>query len=111
MPTTPVKGARLKLLVLVIGAAFASGIGGVFAAETLDRTIRGSADLARVADSHLIVSIPYISTKAETLRQKNRIAWVVKAGVAVLIIGVAGIHFLWMPLDQLWSKLLIRILA
>jgi uncharacterized protein involved in exopolysaccharide biosynthesis len=111
LPTTPVKGNRLKLLMVVLGATLASGIGGVFAAEMFDKTIRGSSDLERLIDPHLIASIPYITTNAEALRQKTRISWVAKAVVAILLIGLAAIHFLWMPLVQLWDKILLRIMA
>src|SRR3972149_6985584 len=52
LPTTPVKGNRLKLIVAVFALAFAAGVGGVFAAEMFDRTLRGPSDLMQVFDAH-----------------------------------------------------------
>src|SRR5262249_20672778 len=73
-PQNPMKPNRAKLIgCSFLGAAMA-GIAGVFAIEILDRTIRGSRDLERFAGAHLIVAIPYISTKAELIRKKSRIA-------------------------------------
>jgi uncharacterized protein involved in exopolysaccharide biosynthesis len=111
LPTAPVKGNRLKLLVLVFGVAMASGLGGVVAAEALDRTIRGTADLGRLIDSHLIVGIPYIQTKAEASRNRRTIIVGAQAGVVALIVAVAGVHFLWKPLDELWAKVMLRMLG
>ena len=111
LPTTPVKGNRLKLLVLVLGAAMASGLGGVVAAEAMDRTIRGTADLGRVIDSHLIVGIPYIQTKAEASRSRRTIIVGAQAGMVAFIAALVGVHFLWKPLDELWDKVMLRILG
>jgi len=109
LPTNPVKGSRLKLLIAVFGAAIASGAGAIFAAEALDRTIRGTSDLSRMIDSHLIVGIPYIATKAEELRTRKAIRWVALAAAVLLLAGLVATHFLWMPLDVLWEKLMLRI--
>ena len=73
-PTLPQKSERPnrpKILAVVFAAlAIAAGGGLVFAFEMFDGTIRRNADIAKLIDSQLIVSIPYITTKAETLRQK-----------------------------------------
>lgn len=107
-PTEPVKGKRLKMLIGVMGAAFGIGMAGVFAAEMLDSSIRGSADLAKIIDSRLIVAIPYISVRAE-LQRSRRIRWLAVVGIACLgLAGLAAMHFLWVPLDELWDKLMLR---
>jgi uncharacterized protein involved in exopolysaccharide biosynthesis len=108
MPTDPVKGKRLKLLFAVFGLAFAAGVGGIFAAETLDRTVRGTSDLASIIDSRLIVGIPYISTRAESLRTRKQITRGALAATVAVLAGLAAIHFLWIPLNQVWDKILLR---
>ena len=109
MPSTPVKGNRMKLLVGVLFVALAAGVGAVFIAEIFDRTVRGPADLMRMFDAHLIVTIPYISTKAEALRKRKTIIWGAQAAVAVMLAGLVVFHFLWVPLDELWDKILLRL--
>ena len=71
VPQKPIKPNRPKLFAMSLGLAMAAGLGMVFLAEMLDKSIRGSRDLAGVIDSHLLVSIPYISTKGETARRKG----------------------------------------
>jgi uncharacterized protein involved in exopolysaccharide biosynthesis len=111
MAGSPVKGNRLKLLAVVFGMAFASGIGAVFGAEMLDRTIRGTSDLASMIDSRLIVGIPYISTKAEVQRQRKRLIYGTQAVAAVMVAGLGAVHFLVIPLGSMWDKILLRIMG
>lgn len=107
-PTTPVKGNRLKFIAAVIGVAFAAGVGTTVLSEMMDQTVRRAADLARVIDSDLIVGIPYITTKNEERRAKKRVAGGALTATTAALAGVAAMHFFWMPLDQLWDKLLVR---
>src|SRR5262249_41473156 len=110
-PQKPIKPNRKKLIGFSFLAAAMAGIAGVFAVEKLDRTIRGSRDLERLADAHLIVAIPYISTKAELLRKKSRIALAVGVLIVAVVAALAAVHFLVRPLDELWTLLLQRLLT
>jgi hypothetical protein len=110
-PQKPIKPDRPKLLALAFLGAMMAGFGGVFAAELLDKTIRGSRDLASVADGHLIVGIPYISTKAELVRKKGKIIFTIVVFAALILAGLAAVHFLWRPLDELWTVLVDRLVA
>jgi uncharacterized protein involved in exopolysaccharide biosynthesis len=85
MPQKPIKPNRGKILALALLGAVMAGFVGVFAVESLDRTIRGSRDLASVADGHLILAIPYISTRAELGRKKSRIALVLGLFAVALV--------------------------
>ena len=111
LPTEPVKGKRLAFLALVIGASFAAGLGGVIVAEAFDRTIRGTADLEALVDPHIIVGVPYIATRTEMLRERRR----TMLAVLTIVIGAVGtpaaVHILWMPLDELWDKVLLRLMG
>jgi uncharacterized protein involved in exopolysaccharide biosynthesis len=110
-PQKPIKPNRIKLAGLAFLAAVMAGVGGVFAVEMLDKTVRGNRDLERVADGHLIVAIPYISTKAELMRKKSRIALGLAISVVAVLAALAAVHFLWRPLDEVWTIVLDRLLA
>lgn len=110
-PTTPVKGNRMKFLVAVIGAAVAAGLGTTVFTEMMDQSVRRTSDLARVIDIDLIVSIPYISTKHEQRRARKRVAGGALTATTLAAVGVAVVHLFWMPLDQLWEKLLVRFMG
>ena len=111
LPAEPVKGKRLVFLAVVFGLALVVGFGAVFVAEALDRTIRGTADLEAIVDPHIVVGIPYITTKKEVRRQKRRIVWGSQAVAVSAIVAVVAAHFLWMPLDQLLDRLLLRMMG
>ena len=111
LPTEPIKGKRLVFLAVVFGLALVVGFGAVFVAEALDRTIRGTADLEAIVDPHLVVGIPYITTKKEVRQHKRRIVWGSQAVAVSAIVAVVAAHFLWMPLDQLLDRLLLRMIG
>jgi uncharacterized protein involved in exopolysaccharide biosynthesis len=95
LPQKPVRPNRPKILAAVFAVAIAVGGGLVFAFEMLDGTIRRNADIAKLIDSQLIVSIPYISTKAELLRQKShRIKLVIGCSVGVVLVGLGAAIYL-----------------
>lgn len=115
LPQKPVRPQRVKWY----GAAFAlAGMVGaafVFAAEMLDGSIRGSRELSRVVDRHLIVTIPYLSTPGEHFRRRRNV--VLLSGTIVVILGTAiavavvngvSIDFSWF--DRSWLDALTRLL-
>ena len=97
-PTLPLKSERPnrpKILAAVFAIALAAGGGLVFLLEMLDGTIRRNADLAKLIDSQLIVSIPFITTKADLYRQKvRRIVVAVGCSVGVVLAGVVAAIYL-----------------
>jgi uncharacterized protein involved in exopolysaccharide biosynthesis len=72
LPQKPVKSNRLKMVGIFLAAAVMLGAGAVLAAELSDRSIRGRHQLSGVVAGHLIVSIPYITTRADIVRARWR---------------------------------------
>jgi protein tyrosine kinase modulator len=107
-PQKPIKPNRQKLLAFTFAAAIMAGFAGILAIETIDKTIRTSSDLMTVSNGQLIVSIPYIVTKAELHNKKNKMIFVIGALILVFLVGLIAIHFLWRPLDELWLILQAR---
>jgi uncharacterized protein involved in exopolysaccharide biosynthesis len=105
VPQKPVKPNRMKLLTMAFILAGMVGMGTVIAAESLDRTIRNAQQLFGVVDSHLIVAIPYISTRAETARRKRRIVLALLFPFILIGAGVAALFYLGLPGDlSLWFE-------
>jgi len=110
VPQRPIKPNRPKMLALVFALAVAAGGGGIVAVEALNRTIRGSRDLVSLVDSRLVVAIPYIATTSEVSRKKRKIVWTAFGFVTIFLAGLAAVHLLLRPLDQLWTVFLARML-
>jgi uncharacterized protein involved in exopolysaccharide biosynthesis len=95
LPQKPIRPNRAKILATFAALAIAAGGGLAFAFEMFDDTIRRNADIAKLIDSHLIVSIPFISTKAEALRQKShRMRLAIGCSVIVALAGLAAAIYL-----------------
>lgn len=67
-PEHPSSPNRVKLSILALFASLAAGVGAVVAAEFLAGTVRGSAHLAKLLDTHPIAVIPYILDGQESAR-------------------------------------------
>ena len=99
LPSQPVKPNRMKFLALSFAIAVAAGGAVALAAEMLDQSIRYSHQLMGVASGRMIVSIPYIATRAETFRRKGRLVVLGGALGAVLLAGIVGFLFFGPPID------------
>jgi len=103
-PQTPIKPNRIKLLALSFSLAMAAGAGAVFAAESLDKSIRNSRELLGVANGRMIVSIPYIATRSEAVRRRNRFALFAGVLLILLLAATVGFVFFGPPIDPSWIK-------
>ena len=104
VPKKPTSPNRPKIFAISIFAALMAGGAFVFATEASNPAIRHTDELYSLFDSHLIVSIPYISTLREVQRRKNSIMLTVGVLVAVILGGVIAGYFLLPPIDILFSK-------
>ncbi len=99
VPQKPIKPDRPKLLALAFVLALMVGAGTVMAAESLDKSIHGTQELAGVVDSRLIVAIPYISTRAETLRKKGRLRLLLGVIILLVLAAIAVALYLGLSID------------
>jgi uncharacterized protein involved in exopolysaccharide biosynthesis len=111
LPQKPTSPNRPKIFAAVFVLALMAGGGLVFAAESLNPAIRRSSDLYSIIDSHLIVSIPYITTQSELSRKKKLI--ILGAGMLVVLAlaGVIAAFFFLPPIDILFEKLMGKVLG
>jgi uncharacterized protein involved in exopolysaccharide biosynthesis len=106
LPRKPVSPNRPKIFGFAFALALMAGGGLVFAAEMLNPAIRRSTDLFSVIDSHLVVSIPYISTIGEVRRKKRTAILALGILIAIVIAGIAIVIFFLPPLDILFAKVI-----
>jgi uncharacterized protein involved in exopolysaccharide biosynthesis len=106
LPGKPVSPNRPKIFAVVFVMAIMAGAGLVIGAEKLDQSIYRRADLASLIDSHLIVSIPYISTIAETRHKKIRNMTIVASVLIAILAGVTVIYFVLPDADIFLYKLM-----
>ena len=114
VPQKPIKPNRPKLFALSLALAMAAGGGAVFLAEMLDRTIRGTRDLALIVDSGLLVGLPYIPTPGEIERRKRKmiLLWACLAVFFLAGIGAAfyiGVNIDFSSFDRSWIYKLTRL--
>jgi uncharacterized protein involved in exopolysaccharide biosynthesis len=108
-PQKPIKPKRPKIIALAFVGALVAGFAGIWMIESIDRTIRGNNDLLAVANGQLIVAIPYIATKAELSKKKNRMVVVLAILLTIFLATMAAVHLFIRPLDELWSVFMTRL--
>jgi capsular polysaccharide biosynthesis protein len=89
--------------------ALAAGGGLVVLLEALQSTIFRTADILRVVDSHLLVTIPYITTKSELAAQRRKIKLIIAISVLVLFVAAIIALFLLPPLDVLFNSIFVKL--
>ena len=102
IPQKPIKPNRPKLFGISLALAMMGGAGTVVLAEMLDRTIRGSNELARVVDRRLLVSIPYIVTAEEAAQRRRKIVWLWGSLTAFLLVGILAALYIGVVVDFSW---------
>jgi uncharacterized protein involved in exopolysaccharide biosynthesis len=102
VPQVPIRPKRLKLFAMAFALATMAGIGTLVAAEMFDKTLRGTADLAGVVDSHMLVVIPYITTPGELARKRHRIIALWVALLVFLLAGLAAAYYVGLEIQTSW---------
>ena len=110
MPEKPYKPDRVKIIALGIFLAIAASAGMLMAMATFDKNIRGADALTHILGYRPLVVIPYLVIKEEVERRKRILKSAVIASVLALIILMIALHFLYMPLNELFTKVLARLI-
>lgn len=109
MPEKPYKPDRWKIFVMGLFVAFASSAGTLVLMATIDQRIRGADALAHALGHPPLAVIPYLVIREEEIRKKRLIKLSAIVFVGALIAGAAAIHFFYMPLDIVLSKIHARL--
>jgi polysaccharide biosynthesis transport protein len=108
-PHDPVRPNRQKIITFGFFLAGLAGVGSVMGLEVLNQSIRTSRDIVTAVNQHPIAVIPYIATQAEGRRKVGRLMLAAILAIVVGLLGLAAIHFFYMPIDVLVEKVLMRL--
>jgi uncharacterized protein involved in exopolysaccharide biosynthesis len=102
LPEKPEKPNRPVIVILGLILAIGGGIGSGAALEQLDRSIRGSEHLGRIAGLSPLAVIPYVPNEEDLRRFARRRFRAAMAGVGALVLLVVSAHVMGYPLDVVW---------
>lgn len=108
IPDKPIKPNRKKMVAMGFFLAIAAAFGLVMLMETLDKRVRGVDFLTSVVGMRPIGIVPYIKTQAELNKNRGRYKFIAMGIFLFLIIAFTLAHFLWMPLDILIYKVMVK---
>ncbi|ALA61131.1 Wzz/FepE/Etk N-terminal domain-containing protein [Nitrospira moscoviensis] len=102
LPEKPDKPNRPVIMFLGLILAVAGGIGSGTVLEQLDRSIRGAAQLGRLAGLPPLAVIPYMPNEDDVRRMVRRRVRFAAAGAGVLVVSLIVVLVLGYPLDVVW---------
>jgi uncharacterized protein involved in exopolysaccharide biosynthesis len=104
MPQNPEKSGRLKLVGIALGLSLVVGVGIAMATELFDGSIRDRHQLSGVIPDHLVVSIPYMTSRSDIIRARIRWIFVVLIVFTILTAwaGLTAAIFFHLPIDFSW---------
>ena len=106
LPQKPDKPNRPAIIFLGLILAIGGGVGSGALLEQLDRSIRGSAHLGRLAGLSPLAIIPYVPNQDDFKRLVRQRIRVVVAGAGVAVVLVVSVLTMGYPLDVVWFSAL-----
>jgi uncharacterized protein involved in exopolysaccharide biosynthesis len=103
-PQKPIKPNKVKLFMASFGLALAIGLGVAFAAESLDHSVHSIEQLTEAFDRHMVSSIPFIATPADTVRSKRKITFLILVSAIILGGAAAAVYYFFQSLEVLVDK-------
>ena len=97
---------RMVILLLGLVLAVGGGFGCVALAEALDSNIHTERAITAILGIAPLATIPYLESQKENDDRKKRQQTLVLLGLIGGIVAVVAFHFIIMPLDVFWYKLL-----
>ncbi|MDP3334529.1 MAG: lipopolysaccharide biosynthesis protein, partial [Methylococcaceae bacterium] len=105
-PEKPVSPNRVAILFLGFVFAIAVGVGCIALVEMMDSAIYSEKVLISILGQTPLAIIPYLESKDEfELRRRQQKMFLIIL-VGAFILAIVGFHFIVMPLDIFWYKLM-----
>ena len=109
LPEKPIKPNRI--LIILLGLVLGIGAGSSAAAlkEFTDESVQEPDEFQDISAFTLLATIPVIANEEDRIRARKRRDIILLGSVISFVLVVAAVHFLYMPLDVIWIKILIRL--
>ena len=108
-PDKPDKPDRKKIVALGMGLGLATGLGLTILLELLREVIHGAKALERVTGLQPIIVIPHIETPQDRKSRSRRMRQIQIISVVLVIIVIVLTHFFIMPLERIWSTVIVKL--
>ncbi len=108
VPEKPFKPNRLALLLVGVVLATGVGVGSGSLSEFMDRSVHSSDDLGMSTGVPVLVTVPYLETRADRVRRFRRRLLVTLFALAAVVGIILAVHFFYEPLDVLWYRVVQR---
>jgi uncharacterized protein involved in exopolysaccharide biosynthesis len=107
-PEKPISPNRLLILALGSVLSLGAGVGAAVLRNNFDRSVRGVQDLRSLLSVPPLAAIPTIVTQREVKRHRRVVRYSWQGAIVGLIALGFAVHYLFRPLDVLWTVLLRR---
>jgi len=77
--------------------------------EMMDKSLRSSMDMERQLQIRPLMTIPYVTTSAETRKQGRKTGLILRVGLGLLLVAGILLHTLYLPFDELIQKVLHKV--
>ncbi len=105
VPQIPVRPNRMVILAMAFVVAAGISGGSVLGLELMNTSVQSVGQLQRVMNRRPIVAIPYVRNQEDVRRSRRKIGLSFAAATLAFAAGVAGLHFLAIPLDELLLRI------
>ena len=113
LPEKPFKPNRIAILAIGFFLALGSAAGAMMLLEILDKRIRGTQAFTHALGYQPLAVLPYLPGPEDEIRKKRLIKLSINGAIAALIALITTLivlHFIYMPVDVMFMKLMARIM-
>ena len=109
VPQEPASPNRVLILVLGSVLALAAALGIAVLLEVADGSVRGRADVMSLLTAPPLAVVPWFENAQDRVARRRKQRYAVVAVVVAILIALAFVHFLYRPLDLLWTLAMRRL--
>ena len=106
LPEKPVKPNRGAIIFLGFILALGASLTFLMIAEGLDNAVRGAKGIESLFDIPPLATVPYLSTAEELADKQTLYTRLITVGAGGTVAAIAILHFIIIPLDVLWFRVL-----
>jgi succinoglycan biosynthesis transport protein ExoP len=109
VPQEPASPNRVLILVLGSVLALAAALGIAVLLEVADGSVRGRADVMSLLTAPPLAVVPWFENAEDRVVRRRKQRYAILGIVVAILIALAFVHFLYRPLDLLWTLAMRRL--